>query len=465
MTGMRMTNKSKTGPARILWLYALTNPFSINLRYNRAGEFLPLKAEKKADAIDSLTILLKLVEPGCPTEAKVETLRGLDPQSQKALIAEAERQGVTLFLYAMLARLEREHRLGFPHRDKLYQRYVINAGRNTLILHDTEILLSTLKDAGVSVAGLKGVYLLENVYGNIGARPMNDIDLLVRKSELAACLDVLRKLGYVHTAYFSIEDENIDTKHIPPMRKAGGALLEVHWTLLEEHEPFTIDADALWERTMPAKIANIDTLALGVEDLILHLCMHLTYQHYLQLGLRGLLDIALAIDKFAAEIDWEKLTRIAKSWGAERVTALSLKLAETQLKVPVPPGVFFSLAPGGIEPSMLEGARALLLERVTMEHRLTPDLVNLQASRSIFTKMKIGLQRVFIPRLALARIYNVAPDSPRVLGLYWKRLKYLIRNYGDTLKKLSRDKEAAMPFIEKAQSSYSLHDWMSGNNH
>jgi len=77
-----------------------------------------------------------------------------------------------------------------------------------------------------------------------------------------------------------LDDQNIDTKHVPPMQKEGGAMVEVHWTLLEEDEPFTIDADALWERTVPARIANLDALALSVEDLVLHLCLHLAYQHY-----------------------------------------------------------------------------------------------------------------------------------------------------------------------------------------
>ncbi len=57
-------------------------------------------------------------------------------------------------------------------------------------------------------------------------------------------------------------------------------MVEVHWTLLKEDEPFTIDADALWERAVPARIANLDALALLLEDLVLHLCLHLAYQHY-----------------------------------------------------------------------------------------------------------------------------------------------------------------------------------------
>jgi len=248
------------------------------------------------------------------------------------------------------------------------------------------------------------------------------------------------------------------------MKTPGGVLLEIHWTLLEEDEPFSIDAAALRERVMPVKIANVDALVLGVEDLILHLCMHLSYQHYLQLGLRGLLDVAMVIHKFREEIDWQVLVNIAKSWGIERVTALTLELVETQLNIPVPSEVIDLLLPGGIDHELLEEARTLLLDKMVSEEHLTPDLVEMNASKNLFSKMKIGLHRVFIPRMALARIYNVPPNSARIIGLYWERLKYLIRSYGGTMIKLSRTKETVLPSVERAQSSYSLHDWMSSRN-
>lgn len=403
---------------------------------------------------------MKLVEPGYPADNKVQILSGLDRQWWQALLAEAERQSVTPFLYAALARLEREHSLDFPNRDKLYQSYVINAGRNTLIMHDAEILLSSLKKAGIAAVGLKGVYLLENVYENIGARSMNDIDILVKKQDLAGAMEVFKGLGYQATTYFDLDDENVDTKHVPPMQKAGGALVEVHWTLLEEDEPFTIDAAALWERVEPAAIAGVEALTLGIEDLILHLSLHLTYQHYLQLGLRGLLDIALVIDKFKEEIDWQLLVQIAKTWGAERVTAITLKLVETQLKVPIPPEVYGGLLPEPLSPDLLENARGVLLDRERLMS-LTPDLVEMNASKSVFSKLRIGLERIFIPRIDLARIYNVPPDSPKVFGFYWVRLKYLFRNYWGTVRRLWSDRHSSQPALEKAKTSYSLHDWMS----
>jgi len=413
-----------------------------------------------AENFDSLTFLLQLLTPGCSADQQSALLARLNPEHWDALIVEADRQDVVPLLYALLANLNTSRGFGIPQIEKLHPAYISTAARNMLALNQAEIVFTALRHAGIPSLGLKGIYLLEHAYPNIGARSMNDIDLLVKKQDLPKSLAVMLELGYKTTSYFSLADENIDTKHVPPMEKPGSPLVELHWTLLEEDEPFTIDAKALWERTTPAKIANVETLSLGVEDLILHLCLHLTYQHYLNLGLRGLMDIALVIHKFHLEIDWQKLVQIAKSWGAEKVTALTLKLVETQLNVPIPAEVFSSLLPEGIDPSLLENARRQLLERIPFNDRFTPDLVELSSQKNLLSKIKIGLQRIFIPRLALARTYNVPPNSVKILGLYWVRLKYLIRSYGKTLLRLQRGETGTEPARKKAQISISLHEWM-----
>ena len=414
-----------------------------------------------SDDFDSLTVLLKLLMPSLSIEDQFELLSCLNAGQTEAVIAEAKQQGVSLPLYPMLLALEKTYDLMIPSKEKLYQAYLSTAAKNMVALHEAERLLSTLKEAGIAAAGLKGIYLLENVYGNIGARSMNDIDILVKKQDLAKSLQIMQTLGYQHTGYFSLLDHNTDTKHVPPMQKAGGHLLEVHWTLLEEYEPFTIDIEALWARMVPAKIAGVEALALGVEDLILHLCLHLTYQHFLTLGLRGLLDIGLVLHQFADEINWSRLVETARSWGAEKVTALTLKLVESQLEVPIPAEVFTSLLPAGIAPELLENARSLLFERGQTLANLTPDLVEMSASRNLITKVKIGLQRVFIPRLALARIYNLEPNSLKIHGFYWVRLVDLFRSYGSTILNLQQEDEATESARQKAQLSYSLHEWMS----
>lgn len=413
------------------------------------------------ESYNSLHVLLELLSPASAPEEAFKLLSHTDAEQWDALITEAHHQTVAPLLFTLVLNLNKSHGLEIPQQEKLYQTYLSTATQNMLTLHNAEILLNAFQKSGIPAVGLKGVFLIEHVYPDIGARTMNDIDLLVKKQDLPKCLEVMQELGYRTTTYFSLADENIDTKHVPPMERPGGALVELHWTLLEEDEPFTLEAEPIWERTLPAKIAGVDAFSLGVEDLILHLCIHLTYQHYLNLGLRGLMDIALVIHKFRPEIDWQKMVEIARSWGAERVAALTLMLVETQLNIPIPSEVLSALVPEGIESDLLEKAQHQLLERVWFEDHFTPDLVELSASKNLFAKIRIGLERIFVPRIALARIYNVPPNSPRIMGLYWSRLNYLIRSYGRTVVRLQRGEPGTELARQKAEISKTLHEWMS----
>jgi len=416
--------------------------------------------QKMTDSFAPLRVLLNMLAPGSRPDELYAFAAPLNPESWGQLFAEARKQGVESYLYKQLSSLADEHRLEIPEREKLHRAYIITAAKNMIILHDAEAILRAFKNADIQTAGLKGIYLLEQVYADLGTRAMNDIDLLVHKQDLSECLEIMRGLGYQTSTYFDLADANIDTKHVPPMEKDNSTMVELHWTLLEEDEPFTLEPEGIWARTMPANIANVDAHALGIEDLILHLSLHLTYQHFLKLGLRGLLDIALVIHKFQGSIDWQKMVSIAKSWGAERVTALTLKLVESGFRVPIHPGIIASLVPEGIAPWLVENAHLQLLQRAISEDRFTPDLADFSLQKSLFSKIRIGFRRVFIPRISLARIYSVPPNSPRILGLYLVRLRDLYRTYGKTLRRLKRKDARMEPALEEAAIANVLHAWM-----
>ncbi len=70
---------------------------------------------------------------------------------------------------------------------------------------------------------------------------MNEIDILMCKEGLSRGVTILQGKGYEVNSYFDLADANIDIKHIPPMFKPNSPPVEVHWTLLEEDEPFSID--------------------------------------------------------------------------------------------------------------------------------------------------------------------------------------------------------------------------------
>ncbi|MBW6465119.1 MAG: nucleotidyltransferase family protein [Brevefilum sp.] len=410
-----------------------------------------------------LTLLLcqALTAHSIPVEMQTDLLQ-FTLEDWKALLYLADQHNLTPILYQQLRECKQELAIPPEITDRMRRAFLTNAARNTYFLHETGRILQAFSEAGLPAIGLKGVFLLENIYPNVALRSMSDLDLMVEKSDITEALAIIEKLGFHPTTFFDILDKNIDIKHVPPFVKGEGPFLELHWTLLEENEPFSIETDGIWQRAQPAKIAGVDALALSPEDLILHLCIHLTYQHYLTLGLRGLYDIAEVLRIYNSQIDWRTLEEIAHRWGTERVLWLTLALAQELLDAKIPPSLLASRQPQGW---VLAGARAQLLERSRRGVIMTPDLAALSTERGLFNRIKLILSRIFLPRRTLARIYNVPPNSIHIIGGYIKRFLDLNKQYGIAARRLLKKDQRMMAGVENEHAIASLRGWMTAGNH
>ncbi len=378
------------------------------------------------------------------------------------VLEQAAHHGVELVLYDRLRVADKSEMVPELVLAQLRGAYLGAAARNTVMLHHAAVILNALKAAGIEVIVLKGLYLVEHIYASIGLRTFGDLDLLVRKERLADALAAMQGLGYKLSTWYDPTVENTDIKHLPPLEKVDSPTVEVHWTILEEDEPFSIDTDGLWQRAIPAKAAGVEMLALGLEDLILHLSMHFTYQHRLRAGLRNLYDIAEVIRQNDSKIDWQQLVLTSREWGAERVTWLTFRLLERVTGLSVPEDVMRSLQSTPPDEQVVADALAQVLDVERAGIALTPDLANLPASAGLGAKLRLVWQRVFIPRRVLAREYNLEPGSIKIYGYYFVRLRDLWRRYRRAGLRLMTGEEGAMSGVDEEQANKRLRDWMAG---
>ena len=371
--------------------------------------------------------------------------------------------GVSILVNQRLLGIKDEIKIPESLLTAWHQEVLTSSTRNMLMLHEAGIILKMLRSQGLDVIVLKGLYLVENVYQNVSLRKFSDLDLLVRREKVNAVIACMNGLGYAVETYFDSQDENRDIKHVPPMTKPGGPYVEIHWTILEEDEPFTIDTEGLWQRAMPAGVAGVDVLSLGVEDLLLHLCVHLGYQHHLKIGLHGLYDIAEVLWYFQGQVDWDRLTDIASQWGVEHVIWLVFKLADELLGAEVPQMVYARLVAATVQPDVLMNARAQLLAGEGQAIAMTPDLAKLATARSLGGRLMVMLSRVFIPRQSLARLYNVSPKSLKIVGCYFKRFADLVKQYGPSLSHVFHKDQAVMAGVADEETTERLSRWMGKN--
>lgn len=408
-----------------------------------------------------LDLLCQVLDRHTPESLLAAQLNLLPPTGWEELVSLAQQQGVLAGLSAVLADLAGIITPPAKILGDLRQAHYETAARTMLMLHEAHQVLSALNKQGLDVISLKGLFLVDHVYKDVGLRSFGDLDLMVKKEAIPQAIAVLQGLGYRLDTYFNTRDLNQDIKHVPPMSKPGGATVELHWTILEEDEPFTIDADGLWARSVPARIADLDGLALCPEDLLLHLCLHFAYQHRLKLGLRGVLDISETLHTYSNSLNWQQLIQTAQAWGAQRVTWLVLSLAAEMLGAEIPRPVFSQLMSGPVDPAVLMEARKQLLGDEGQALMMTPDLARLAATTSFEGRLKVLLGRVFITRQALARLYNISPRSPAIFWGYLRRLGDLWRSYGQSLRQVFAGDRAVLQRAADRQANQDLHEWMA----
>src|SRR3954468_4098437 len=90
---------------------------------------------------------------------------------------------------------------------------------------------SSLSEAGIAAVPLKGAVLARRIYGDIALRPFSDIDLLIRREQIADAESVISKLGYAPE--FSIpaahRERWLEQQCELTFCRAGLSRIELHW--------------------------------------------------------------------------------------------------------------------------------------------------------------------------------------------------------------------------------------------
>jgi hypothetical protein len=232
-------------------------------------------------------------------------------------------------------------------RAKLENAYFGNAIRNELLFQELGNVLAAICKAGKPVVILKGAALADTVYKNRALRPMSDVDLLVRQSDVPATKDLLLAMGYL------LNERHENTKawcwefdyHFAfrkQLNRSLTACVEIHWHLESAARPQRIDIDGIWDRAVSAEAAHAPALQLSVEDLLLYLCLH-TCKHRLNGGFRAFCDISEVVRLYDQTMDWEQVCNRALQWRIETFVYAALHIAREFLDAPVPQRLFSGL--------------------------------------------------------------------------------------------------------------------------
>jgi hypothetical protein len=388
-------------------------------------------------------------------ERLAAAFRAFTPDDWKSFLRQINSHRLAPLFYAMVE--GRAGALGIPADivEKLRAAYLNNSARNMLTYQELKRVLLAFEEDGIPVIALKGAHLAELVYKNIAARPMSDLDILIHEEDLERADRILLRLRFLREERHPHPAPEANELHYNATN--SNVRLDVHWRLLPSTYPFRIDIDSLWRHSRESSLVGVPVLTLSPEDLLLHICVHLSV-HLFCSGLRNLCDISAILRLSGETLNWPRFREQSRSWGGGNCVYLVLLLASRLLYVGIPEDVLRVLRPSRFAESFYETAKDAVLS-TDCRFRSSPFIalkVNLFGGRKGIGQKLLFLRKRLIPSAAAIAVrYPVSVKSPWLPFFYLKRLAIELRRNAPAAKNLIYRR------IRKPHSdTASLMDWL-----
>jgi hypothetical protein len=295
----------------------------------------------------STSLLTLLAAPRAPRVHLLAALRALPPSEIAPLLDRLALHRIDGLAHRTLATLPEAavHPWLRASLRRRHQRCAAVTLTQGLILAEA---LEALHQARVPVVVMRGLRTLEGVYGDPGARPFEDHDLMVLPGDIGSARRVLARIGF--------------RAETPCLHRRGGMLIDLHsdpqgaLRRPTRQALFPIATEGLFERATPGMVAGAPALLLSAEDDLLLMALHLVKHSFDRLV--RVADIAHLVSMRASVLDWRRLQQRSVSWRIERVMGWALEAA-SRLGAPIPPDLQAGCAPGRVESSL----ESLLMRR------------------------------------------------------------------------------------------------------
>lgn len=207
---------------------------------------------------------------------------------------------------------------------------------NQLIFKRAAEAIAVLEGAGIETLVTKGASLALLSYGDLGVRPMDDVDVLVPIERTAEAIEALLGAGWSPD-----HDDPLtwtEVHHSLGFAGADGGEVDLHWFSL--WQPAS-DVE-LWRASLPLALAGAATRAPCPADQLLLTCVHGTPWSPLP-PFRWIADALTVIRSAGEQLDWDRLVSEAERRQLTVATAAALDYLGDEFGVAVPQAALTSL--------------------------------------------------------------------------------------------------------------------------
>ncbi|CAB1063587.1 hypothetical protein D1BOALGB6SA_8370 [Olavius sp. associated proteobacterium Delta 1] len=353
-----------------------------------------------------------------PDESELQKIRGYMSTVSDAnhLIELAVKEGMAGFLYKSLLKSGLLETLNPQHKQRLYTTYYLTIRHNLKLIHALNEILKPLMQKQVQVILMQGISLLQQIYRDIGLRPMNDIDIWVLPNQYTDLVDCLVSRSFDRNSIY------------PNTFSKGEIVLDIHTHILggdrikSRDMLIDIGQEEIFKDAQVFNAENSAALGLNPSDQFLYLSLH-ALKHNLE-RLIWLVDIKILVANWEPS-DWKALTIRAEQLGQQATLFYMLFVLTNIFKLKLPAAISSSL--DGWKPNFFE--RRVLSRRI----KGTPiptwsQLVLISSGKGIRERISFVKETLF-PRPKILR--QVFPNSPNSSDgkLYWKRVLQILGSF------------------------------------
>jgi hypothetical protein len=268
-------------------------------------------------------------------------------------------------------------------------------------------VLCEMKKRGIEVIILKGNAIAEELYFDIGYKPMNDIDILIKKDDIEKTLKVFADFSLLSAAPLEedIQKQAKMSHHAPPFFDKGmDVFFGTHWDIAAPTRGLKTPVDQFWKDKVEFSLMGESFFRLNPLHFVFHLCVHLNAA---KTGLREVGDIVKVLQKYKDQInagDLISLTRQSNG-SEEMVEAMALVFSLIPFKLA---GELLS----ELKKDLSEKTLARIDKRVASRHKIlhlrTNYISKIEKTFAFFSMSEAPLEKTFL-LAKMWRLYLFVP--------------------------------------------------------
>lgn len=301
-------------PDAARWLNVNSNQTNV---FEYMGLFLPTEHEGCAWPNALQTELLQVIFAATPDDMRNGWQNFLERHTLERLDAGCYR--LLPLLHSRLTHLcPNTH---WPRREMLKGVWKKSFLENATRLKTIMALTQTLESNGIKYLLLKGLANAIDLYGDLGARPMSDIDILITPEDLALCHRILIERGW-QTQTPPVQ-QRIRFQYASTYLHPDGGNLDLHWRPAEDFTTDYYKATDLGDRkTISWMGQSIHTLnpTTNLACTILH---GVAWNHLSPV--RWVSDALLLLKQHQSAIDWAQFVTLTQRYHFSHITRAGLR--------------------------------------------------------------------------------------------------------------------------------------------